>query len=406
MWFEKYIARDTLLTISSRFVNLLGGFGLLTLTTHFFGTGGRGEIALVVTNVGIITTIANVFCGSTLTFHTPLLRKELLLGTGFLWGVLISFAGGTAFAAAFGFNYTVPLLFLSLLISLGAVFNSFFLGKQKIGFYNLLTLLPPVLTLLALLFFHFMIPGNSVNTYFFASYAGYGLVLLTGLLLLFRTETVGKLWINLKEIKPIFVYGINNEFNYLIQLVNYRLSYYIIALYIGMSDLGVFSVVVAVSEAVWIISKSISSIHYSNVVNNLDNLKSQKQTKDLARQSFFISIAFLIVVALIPESLYLLIFGKGFGSVGNLVLYLFPGIIAIAVSNIHGNYFAGIGKLNILRNKSLLGLAASVIFLFLLVPRYSLKGACIAMDISYLTSSVYLWIMFRKELLSSVTQEA
>jgi O-antigen/teichoic acid export membrane protein len=74
-----------------------------------------------------------------------------------------------------------------------------------------------------------------------------------------------------------------------------------------------------------------------------------------------------------------------------------PGIIAIAVSNLYGHYFAGTGKLNILRNKSLIGLVTSLILLPVLVKKYELTGACISLNASYILSSLYLWFRFRKE---------
>jgi len=71
--------------------------------------------------------------------------------------------------------------------------------------------------------------------------------------------------------------------------------------------------------------------------------------------------------------------------------------MAIAVSNLYGHYFAGIGKLTILRNKSLIGLAATIILLPLLINKYQLTGVCVTLNISYIASSVYLWYKFINE---------
>jgi O-antigen/teichoic acid export membrane protein len=105
---------------------------------------------------------------------------------------------------------------------------------------------------------------------------------------------------------------------------------------------------------------------------------------------------------LVPDTIYQMIFGDEFTGIRKYILYLFPGIIAIAVSNLYGHYFAGTGRLNILRDKSLLGLAASLILLPLLVKKYQLTGACISLDVSYVLSSLYLWIRFSKEKKSEI----
>ena len=92
-----------------------------------------------------------------------------------------------------------------------------------------------------------------------------------------------------------------------------------------------------------------------------------------------------------------MVFGNEFGDIRKYILLLVPGIIAIAVSNLYGHYFAGSGRLKILRDKSLIGLAASLILLPLLVKKYQLTGACISMNVSYILSSLYLWFRFMKE---------
>jgi O-antigen/teichoic acid export membrane protein len=103
------------------------------------------------------------------------------------------------------------------------------------------------------------------------------------------------------------------------------------------------------------------------------------------------------MLVLIPQPAYRFIFGDEFGYVRTLIIYLLPGIIAISVSNIFEQYFSGKGKLRVIRNKSLVGLVATLILLPLLIKKYHLAGACISVNVSYILSSVYLWLSFRKE---------
>jgi O-antigen/teichoic acid export membrane protein len=146
-----------------------------------------------------------------------------------------------------------------------------------------------------------------------------------------------------------------------------------------------------------VVSKSISAIHYSNVINTGNPLQRIKMTEKAALNSFVISVLALIVLFFIPETLFTFVFGEDFVGVKALTIYLFPGIIAVAVSNIYGHYFSGIGKMRILIIKSSIGLVATAIFLFLLLRKYGLTGACITLDIAYIASSTYLYIMFLKE---------
>jgi O-antigen/teichoic acid export membrane protein len=185
--------------------------------------------------------------------------------------------------------------------------------------------------------------------------------------------------------------------SYFIQFLNYRLSYYFISAWLGLALLGIFSVAIAITEAVWVVSKSISAIHYSNIINSNNPVERIRMTEKAALNSFAVSLLALIVLFFIPESVFTFVFGNDFAGVKTLTIYLFPGIIAVAVSNIYGHYFSGTGKMRVLIIKSSTGLVATAVFLFLLLKKYELTGACITLDIAYLTSSVYLFIMFLKE---------
>lgn len=391
------LSKNSTFTIGAKFIILLANFVLVIFSTRIWGSEGRGEIALVLANVSIITIFSNVFCGSTVAYHTPRLQRDFLLLVSLSGAILISVSGAFVFSALFGFKYFLPLFVISLLISLTTAISSFWLGRNNIKNYNLITILSPVCTLIFLFILYFIFNKNALNTYFQAYYAGTGFTLLVGVvgLIIFKSFRLRE--IKFEGIKSIINYGVSNEFNYLIQFLNYRLSYYFIAKLLGLAELGVFSIAISVSEAVWIISRSMSAVHFSNVINSDDHLKSRKETTAFARQSLWISLLVLCLSIIIPRSIYQFIFGNEFGEVKKLIILLIPGIVAIAVSNLYGNYFAGTGKLNIVRNKSLIGLVATVILLPLLIKKYDLTGVCISLNVSYILSSVYLWLKFSKE---------
>jgi O-antigen/teichoic acid export membrane protein len=391
------LSKNSTFTIGSKFIILLANFVLVVFSTRIWGSEGRGEIALVLANVSIITIFSNVFCGSTVAYHAHRLQRDFLLLVSLTGAVFISVSGALVFSGLFGFNYFLPLFLISLLISLTTAVSSFWLGRNNIKNYNLITILSPVCILIFLFILYFVFNKKALNTYFLAYYAGTGVTMLIGIAGLIIFQSFRFTEIKFEGIKSIINYGVSNEFNYLIQFLNYRLSYYFIAKLLGLADLGVFSVAISASEAVWIISRSMSVVHFSNVINSDDHLKNRKETTAFARQSLWISLLVLGLATLIPRSLYQLIFGNEFGEVKKFIILLIPGIVAIAVSNLYGHYFAGKGKLNIVRNKSLIGMAATVILLPLLIKKYDLTGVCISLNVSYILSSFYLWHKFRKE---------
>ena len=175
------------------------------------------------------------------------------------------------------------------------------------------------------------------------------------------------------------------------------MTYFFIASWLGLSKLGLFSVSVAIAEAVWIISKSISAIHYSKILNTQSSSLRIALTKKAAVNSFVLTVIALIVLFLIPEQFFAFMFGAEFSSVKELTIYLSPGILAIAVSNIYGHYFSGLGKMRILIVKSSLGLITTIFLIFVLLKDFELIGACIIFNFTYIISSIYLYVAFRKE---------
>ncbi len=394
------LSKNTTLTIMTKFGILVSNFILVVFTTRIWGTEGRGEIALVLTNISIISIFSNIFCGSTVAYHASRIHRDSLLTVSLTGALFASLAGAVAFSIFFGFTSFVPLFLIALLLSLNTSVSSWWLGKNKIRMYNILTLLNPFFILGSLLILYFILSKTALNTYFNAYYIGLGAILLFGVAGLAVNERIKVSSIKYSDARNIFRYGLSNEFNYLVQFLNYRLPYYFIATYLGLSSLGLFSVVVSISESVWIISRSLSTVHFSNVINTDDQLKNRRETIVLAKQSFLISLMLLLVGIIIPDNIYSLIFGDEFTGIRKFLLFLVPGIIAIAVSNLYGHYFAGTGKLKILRNKSLIGLVASLVLLPVMVKKYQITGACISMNISYLVSSFYLWFVFRREMKS------
>ncbi len=391
------ISKNAAFTIASKSIVLLSSFFLVVLSTRIWGSEGRGEIALLLANVSVITIFTNVFCGSTIAYHAPRQKRDFLFIFSLFGAIPVSLAGAVIFSVLFGFGHFKPMFLITLLMSLVAALSSYWLGNNKIMKYNILAIMVQVCILISLIFLYFIFNKTELNSYFQSYYIGTGMVLIIGFTSLLVREPFRLKDIKYAGIKSLVSYGLYNEFNYLIQFLNYRLAYYFIAKMLSLSVLGIFSVVVSISEAVWVISRSMSSVHFSNVINSDDLKKSRNETKVYSRQSFWISLLFLLTLTIVPEKAYKIIFGNEFGDVKRFIIYLIPGIIAIAVSNLYGHYFAGKGKLNILRNKSLIGLAVTLILLPVLLKRYYLTGVCITLDVSYILSSLYLWHEFRKE---------
>lgn len=390
------ISKETIFTIITRFVVLLTSFALVVLTSKLWGDEGRGLVALIIADVSIIVILNNLTSGGTLIFHTPKLDKDKIFSIAFIGVVITSFIGAIVFSFIQGFEYFHFLLIIALLLSYTSIATSHWLGKKNITLYNLFILLPPVLIILFLLLQYFVLNKTGINIVFYSYIIAYGITSIAGLFIIILKSGF-KFDFEIEVFKKIGLYGFKNELSYFIQFLNYRFSYFVISSLLGLSYLGVFSIAIAISEAIWVISKSISVIHYSNIINTNDLHKRIKMTEKSALNSLVISLAAIVVLYFIPESVFTFIFGNDFAEVKILTVYMFPGIIAISVSNIYGHYFSGVGKMRVLIIKSTLGLAVTTLLIFFLLDKYKLVGACITLNVAYITSSLFLFLKFIRE---------
>ena len=396
------LKRNIIATFTSKVAILLLNFAILIITTQLWGASGRGIISIFVADLGLIAIFTNVFTSSSVSYYISKLGKSKLMSHAYLFSFIISGIIAAILSFFDGNQLTLFLFVTAAFLGFVTFHNSLFIGTQKINYFNLITVLQPLLLLLFTLAFHVLFAKSNLYTdrqyysYFYGQIVSIAIILVICHILT-RKAIHEKLHIELDKnvIHQSFNFGWQTELSNLLQFFNYRMSYYFLEYFSGMSSVGIFSVGVTLSEAIWTVSKSISVVQYSNVLEQGDNVNTRHQTVSMSKISFYTSLACIIVVLLLPKSIFPIIFGKEFIGVKKVMMYLAPGILAIAVSNVYGNYFSAIGKLKILIAKSAIGLVVTILLSYLLIPRLSIDGACIVNSTSYLVSSaVIIWYFF------------
>ena len=236
----------------------------------------------------------------------------------------------------------------------------------------------------------------SVEGYVVCLYVSFAVQLLISFFLLKGLVKVTPLD-GLREIlRQIFGHGLIIQISNVAQLLNYRLSYFFLEFFIGLAALGVFSTASTVAEAVWLISRSIALVQYSGIVNSKDEAYNRRMTLRMSKLSIAGSLAALLPMILLPPSFYAYVFGEEFSGIGFQILLLSPGILALAFATVLAHYFAGLGQNKLNLYSSLSGLAATIPASLLLIPAMGLNGAAIAVSASYLSTSVHLYVIYRK----------
>ena len=178
------------------------------------------------------------------------------------------------------------------------------------------------------------------------------------------------------------------------QLVSYRLSYWLIRHFHGTPALGLYSVGNQLAESAWLAPKSLGLVLYSKVSNTPEADRQRTLTLTMMKVAVACAFAVLIVIIALPDVAYGMAFGHEITGLRPIALLLAPGIVCMAASQAFSHYFSGTGRNRHNMIGSGLGLLISVVLGLILIPRYALHGAAITASCAYGANAIYQAIVF------------
>lgn len=388
-------------TILSKVFTTGIGFLIVIITSKELGSSARGEIALMLLNISIIGLIQGIFNGSSLTFLTPRYSFLKLTLVSNLFSILLSILLSTFFLGIHliekdHFNF---LLILSLFQGALTSSQSLLLGKEKIVSFNYLEIIKSITLIGTLLMYFYVYKTISIEVTFYAYLASYGLPFFISILWLIPLFSQPNSERNSTStlISDFFKFGFQIQLNNISQMINYRFCFFLIEKLKGKSELGIFSVAISISEAIWIVCKSIATFQYSRLVNTEDVHEKKRITLVSLHLSFLATFPLIVILLLLPTNFFTFIFGMDFNDLRPILFSLSFAVLELSYFTIINHYFTGIGlnKLNILG--SIIGNITTVISGILLVPYLGSIGAGIATSISYFIMLIYLVYQFKKQ---------
>jgi len=382
--------RKLITTAASRFAIAFINLAIVWLSARTLGAAGMGTISLFILGISINQLISALPGGSVLVYQVP--RKPLfqLLLPAWIWALLVSAAGSflLGFFNLVPHEYVLALAGISLIQSTFSIHQNVLLGREKVKLYNILTVAQSATMLASVAILFLFFSWRSVEAYITALYISFGLVLVAGSVpVLKRLRFTGFPLIN--TITETFRFGGYLQAASVMQLFNYRLSYYIIEKYFDRATLGVFSIGVQIAESVWIVSKSIAMVQYARIANARNHNYARDLTQVFIQITTVLTIGMLIVLLLLPPEFFILVFRSDFGNIHSVIYSLSGGILAVAVSLMLSHYFSGSGRPWHNTISSGIGLAFTLILGFTLIPKIGIKGAGITATASYAAGTLY-----------------
>jgi O-antigen/teichoic acid export membrane protein len=372
-------------------------FMLMVVTARYGGSIVRGEISLFITNQAVIILFASIVGGPSIVYLTSKVNTGNLFILSYLWSSLACIAISLVILYT-GFvsdDLYFFLLAISLFSCLFSVNNHFLLGFQKINAFNLMNILQVLITLIIVCYFFLWKENAGIYEYVISLLISYGVLLVLSLLYLLsiKKENIDK---EDKSWSYYFNTGFIAQLSNLIQFLNYRLSYYFIALFLSENDLGLFSTCVIVTESIWLISSSLAIVGYSKISSEKDSGVARNITLQLFRLNILLTLLPILILAFIPDRLYTYLLGNDFHDMKTIVSIMLAGAFILSVHRIMATYFSGTGKFYINNIASLIGLTCNILFLYFFLLNYQLIGVAIASTLTYSGIFIYSFYNFRK----------
>jgi O-antigen/teichoic acid export membrane protein len=357
------------------------GFGTVVLCSHMLGADGRGTLSVMLAYVQLIMIGSEFVGGSTLVNLTPRFGIRRLLPTAYGWLFLV-WCGSWLWMLHSGKVAYLPALVMAAPLGLLTIHYSLLQGLGNMRRRNQAQLLYELLKL----------TGVGICLWVFTRYESlyvvvWSFALAAALAWLFTlpalrqtSEGSGE---SLLPPPDLFTAGWWSQWGHLVQFFNYRASIFIIDYFLGSNATGLYSNALIIADAVWIFGNSLGSVAHMRMVLRPD----AGYARNLLRRYHSLSAAgtllAVLVLCLLPNSVYVALFGHDFRSFRSVLLPLLPVILFLSLSTIPSHLLHAKNDFKALLMANLIACLVQVLLALVLVPYYGLMGAALSACIGF-----------------------
>jgi len=395
----KNIFNTFFVRIASAAINLL----IAIIISRYLGAEIKGEQGIFLTSVSLLHIIMSVVGLGAIVYLLPRISYTKLIAPTYVWIGIISIVSIFILPIIQPTLsiYSTHIIIITSILTVTNVHISTFIAREKIILANTLTLIQIGLLILSLLLCIFILKQQTVYSYIYSLYISYSTTLLICYIVSYKHFTCKFKEISINTIiqsgKELLHYGFFNQLDIFAQMLSFRFSYYILSSYVGNKEVGVYSVAVSIIESIWLISRSISSVQHARIVNTRDFSANTQLTIQFIKIGSFLTCIAIVVLLLVPNSLYIFIFGNEFFEVKSIIVVLSPGVAFFGTSFMISGLFSGIGKQYINSIAAITGLIVTIAGAYITIPIWGIYGAAATATIAYTATTVVKLVYFKQQ---------
>ncbi len=391
--------RSAFQTFSAKLLIAALNFFTALITARYLGAEGRGIVSIFVLNISIVHVFCSISGGPGLVYLFPRMNAPALFAASYVWAAAscivvpyIIYLLGYAEE-----NLVVHLAALSLLHFIVRIHLQWLLSNQKLRQFNGASAVFPVVMFLMLLVYFVVLKQQTVFAFVSAYYIAITVNLVLTSAILMKNNALGAAIPFGRELSSTLRMGYVIQGGNLMQLLNYRFSYFIIQSFFGKAQVGIFSMAVSFAEACWLIANSFAVLQYSRISNSKDDSANRLLTRLFLRISFWLTLIAVIFLMFLPASFFATVLGGEFSLLPEIFPWLASGIVVMVISIVLAHYFSGSGNPKAGATGSAAGLILTIACGFILIPRLGITGAAITASLSYFASALTLIFLFNKK---------
>jgi O-antigen/teichoic acid export membrane protein len=383
-------------TVFSKTFASVANFIIVILTAKYLGAAARGEISLVILSVSIVALFQAIVGGPSLTYYAATNSLKKLLGIAVSWSLLIGILVSVLLGVfqLLSWDLMVLLLLIALPQGIILIYQSILIGRQKIAYYNTLEFIRSAFLVLIITSTLLGFDVQSVSVVYNAYVAANIVTVALGTYYILKLPRIQSDWSIVTLAKEMLRFGFQVQLNNISQMFNYRFVYFVIEKWKGLEVLGVFSVAISIAETVWIVTKSIATYQTSILVNTKDRIRQRTSTISFAKMSLFFTTIAVSILLLLPESLFIWLFGEEFIQIKQINYFFSPAILFLSFFGILNHYFYSTDRNKVNIYGALVGNIITLVVSIYLIENYGLVGAALTYSLAFLGMLFYLFFQF------------
>ncbi|MFI5268495.1 MAG: sugar transferase, partial [Chloroflexota bacterium] len=193
----------------------------------------------------------------------------------------------------------------------------------------------------------------------------------------------------------VYLFGLRGFAGTLMNLLNLRLDFAILAVLAGPATLGLYAVASKYAEFLRMLPVAMNWVLYPRYARRGDELAAQ-EARSMLRRAGLLTVAAAVPLAIAAPFVFPLVYGQEFADSTIPALSIIAGLLGDGMGGVVTAYLFGAGRPGTHAAAAAAGLAITAFLDVLLIPRFGAVGAACASAAAYLTTAGALLAAFSR----------